>query len=253
MDREHLWKSYQINKDPFSKDKIIESYLPLVKKIVGRMTLKIPPHWDEEDVISYGIIGLIEAVERYIPSKGVKFETFATLRIKGAVLDALRDSTIIPRGLGENLSKVSRAVEKLEQETGAEVSSEQIAAELKMSVKEIDEVMVAFSHLSFVSLHESLHMDGNENEDVMLIDTIPSDSQYDPAEQASWSETKRQLVEAIKSLTDKERLILALYYYEELTLKEIADVLDVSESRVSQLRSRTLLKLRLFMEKGKMN
>lgn len=132
MGMEQLWKSYQANKDMVTRDRIIESYLPLVKKIVGRMSLKLPPHWDNEDVISYGIIGLIEAVERFIPAKGVKFETFATLRIRGAILDALRDSTLIPRALSENLSKVSRIIERLEQEKGMEITSEEIARALDM-------------------------------------------------------------------------------------------------------------------------
>lgn len=251
MGREQLWMTYQGNRDLTTRDKIIESYLPLVKKIVGRMSLKLPSHWDNEDVISYGIIGLIEAVERFIPAKGVKFETFATLRIRGAILDALRDSTLIPRGLSENLSKVSRTIERLEQEQGAEITSEEIAKALNMSVKEVDEIIIAFSHLSCVSLYESLRTDGFDNEDLSLLDTLPAPSQYNPEEQVQWLETKEKLIEAIDELTEKEKLILALYFHEQLTLKEIAHIMDITESRVSQLKSRILLKIRLFLEKGK--
>ncbi|MBS3971203.1 MAG: FliA/WhiG family RNA polymerase sigma factor [Clostridia bacterium] len=251
MGREQLWMSYQGNRDLATRDKIIESYLPLVKKIVGRMSLKLPSHWDNEDVISYGIIGLLEAVERFIPAKGVKFETFATLRIRGAILDALRESTLIPRGLSENLSKVSRTIERLEQEKGAEITSEEIARALNMSVKEVDEIIIAFSHLSCVSLQESLRTDGFDSEDLSLIDTLPAPSQYNPEEQVQWLETQEKLIKAIDELTEKEKLILALYFHEQLTLKEIAYIMDITESRVSQLKSRVLLKIRLFLEKGK--
>ncbi|KUO52520.1 MAG: hypothetical protein APF76_05670 [Desulfitibacter sp. BRH_c19] len=251
MEREQLWKSYQLNKDLLIRDNIIESYLPLVKKIVGRMTLKLPLHWDREDVISYGIIGLIEAVERFIPAKGIKFETFATLRIRGAILDALRDSTIIPRGLSENLSKVSRTIERLEQEMGTETTSEDIAKVLNMSVKEVDGIIMAFAHLSCVSLQESLRIDGTEGEGLALIDTLAAPSMYNPEEQVAWKETQDKLIKAIDELTEKEKLVLAMYFHEQLTLKEIAYIMNITESRVSQLKSKILLKIRLFLEKGK--
>ncbi len=250
MDRERLWHSYQINRDSGYRDKLIESYLPLVKKIVDRMTLKLPPHWDYEDVISHGIIGLIEAVERFNPSKGVKFETFATIRIRGAIIDALRDASLIPRKLSDDLSKVARAIESLEQENGMEASSEQIAEKLNMSVKEVDEILAAFAHLSCISLQETLKFDSSDGEDVLLIDTLSGPEQYEPENQIAWSETKSKLVEAINNLPKKEQIILALYYHEELTLKEIAYIMDITESRVSQIKSKVLLKIRSFLEKG---
>lgn len=219
-----------------------EDYLPLVKYIVGRMQVKLPPFMDQEDLISSGIFGLLDAIEKYDPARGIKFETYATLRIRGAVLDAVRKANWAPRSTYEQLKNYNRTLQQLEQKYGREVSEQEIADEMAVSLEEINRILMDVNTLSVESL-DNFFLTSEEGQ-LTLGDTVEDEDSADPEKEYEETELKEALANAIKRLNEKDRLLLNLYYYEGLTLKEIGQVLEVSESRVSQLHARALNRLR---------
>lgn len=224
-----------------------EDYLSLVKYIVGRMQVKLPPFMDQEDLISSGILGLLDAIKRYDSARGIKFETFATPRIRGAVLDAVRKANWAPRSTYDQLKAYNKALQKLEQKHGREVSNEEIAAEMSVEPKEINRILMDANVLSVESLDNFLL--GDEEGRLTLGDTIEDTTSVHPEKEFEEKEFKEALVKAIKNLNERDQLLLNLYYYEELTLKEIGQVLEVSESRVCQLHARALTRLRGELKK----
>ena len=222
-----------------------EDYLPLVKYIVGRLQVKLPPYMDLEDLISSGIFGLLDAFKKFEPSRGIKFETYATPRIRGAVLDAVRKACWAPRSTYERLKAYNQAVQKLEQQYGTAVSDKQIANEMGIELEEVNKTLLEANSLAVESLDNFLlsAADGN----LTLGDTIQDIESPQPETEYEEKEVQEALKLAIERLNAKDRLLLNLYYYEGLTLKEIGQVLEVSESRVCQLHARALTRL-----KGKM-
>lgn len=223
-----------------------EDYLPLVKHVVGRMQVKAPGYLEQEDLLSYGIFGLLEALEKYEPQRGVKFETFAVPRIRGAVLDAVRKANWLPRSLLDQLKAYTRALEKLEQRHGGEVSPEQVAEEMGISLEELHQLLAQASTQAIESL-ESFLLTKEENS-ITLGDTVADEKSPDPLGLVEERELKEALIKGIERLNEKDRLVLNLYYYEELTFKEIGQVLEVSESRVCQLHARALARLREYLK-----
>ncbi|WP_227767210.1 FliA/WhiG family RNA polymerase sigma factor [Zhaonella formicivorans] len=219
-----------------------EDYLPLVKYIVGRLQVKLPPYLDSEDLLSYGIFGLLEAMAKYDPERGIKFETYATPRIRGAVLDAVRKASWAPRSTWEQVKEYNRVVQKLEQELGGEVPDVLIAKELGISQEELEQLLIEVNSVAVESLENFLL--ATEEGGLTLGDTVIDEKSPNPESILEEQELKAALVQAIERLGEKDRLLLSLYYYEELTLKEIGKVLDVSESRVCQLHARALSRLR---------
>lgn len=219
-----------------------EDYLPLVKYIVGRMQVKLPPFMDQEDLISSGIFGLLDAIKKYDPARGIKFETYATPRIRGAVLDAVRKANWAPRSTYEQLKKYNQTLQRLEQRYGREVSDQEVADEMAVSLEEINRILMDANSLSVESLENFLLT--SEESQLTLGDTVVDENSADPEKEYEEIELKEALASAIKRLNEKDRLLLNLYYYEGLTLKEIGQVLEVSESRVSQLHARALTRLR---------
>ena len=223
-----------------------EDYLPLVKHVVERMQVKAPGYLEQEDLLSYGIFGLLEALEKYEPQRGVKFETFAVPRIRGAVLDAVRKANWLPRSLLDQLKAYTRALEKLEQRHGGEVSPEQVAEEMGISLEELHQLLAQASTQAIESL-ESFLLTKEENS-ITLGDTVADEKSPDPLGLVEERELKEALIKGIERLNEKDRLVLNLYYYEELTFKEIGQVLEVSESRVCQLHARALARLREYLK-----
>lgn len=222
-----------------------EDYLPLVKQVVGRMQIKLPSYLDQEDLLSYGIFGLLEALEKYEPERGIKFETYAIPRIRGAVLDAIRKANWVPRSIWEQLKAYTKALEKLEQQQGGEVSPEQVAAEMGISQEELNQLLAQASTLAMESLENFLLT--KDESSITLGDTVADENSPDPLGLVEEQELKEALAKGIERLNEKDRLVLTLYYYEELTFKEIGRVLDISESRVCQLHARALLRLREYL------
>ncbi len=217
-----------------------EEYLPLVKKIVDRIDIKLPVHWDKEDMIGYGVLGLMEAIKRFQPEKGVKFSTFAAKRIHGAILDALRKDTPLSRTCWKKVRKITDAVDRINRETGKEASIEAIAAEVELNIKEVEEALESLKMLSHISLEKTLGF--TDNEEIKVGDKIRSKDLSE--EILIKNEQIELLTKAMTQLEERQRLILTLYYYEELTLKEIACITNISISRVSQIKSLGLTRLR---------
>jgi RNA polymerase sigma factor for flagellar operon FliA len=218
-------------------------YLPLVKSIVDRLDVKIPSHWDKEDLIGYGILGLMEALGRFQADKGAQFATFASKRIRGSILDALRRDSPLSRNSWQKVQVITDAMEKISGVTGKEASIEEIIHEVAMERTEIEEAMQSFRLMASISVEQTLGFD-----DLAVKDTLKAPLDKSPEEIFIKEEQKKCLIEAIESLEKRQRLVLTLYYYEELNLKEIAAILDVSVSRVSQLKTMALASLRKQLE-----
>jgi RNA polymerase sigma factor for flagellar operon FliA len=226
---------YALSSQPVDRERLILDHLPLLQHIVGRMALDIPGRVERDDLFGWGMLGLIAAADSWDPSRGLKFSTFAFPKVRGAILDELRRLDFLPRGRREKLRELERTVSALEQRTGTPPSPEEIAAALGVPLDEVDEIMHSARVAGCVSIE-----DGPSEELVHMLSDPRSD---DPVGSAEWREMKALLVKAISALPDPERSVITLYYGEELLLKDIGEVLGVTESRVSQIHSRALYRL----------
>lgn len=227
------------------KEIIIEEYIPLVKYIASRISIGKNKVMDYEDLVSYGIIGLMDAMSKFDESKGIKFSSYASIRIKGAIIDEIRKSRPISKGAMDKLNRYNAAVEKLQNTLYREPINEEIAKELNISLMEVGEIENYINYISIVSLEDIIFSD---DEDMTVMGIIEDKNSPSPEESFVNSEKLEVLAEAIENLNEKDRIILNLYYYEGLTLKEIGSVLNVSESRVCQLHSRSIRNLREKMK-----
>ena len=239
-----LWSKYKDNGDPTARDRLILTYAPLVKYVAGRMGTNFPSHVDESDLISYGLLGLIGAIERFDLSRNIKFETYAVTRIKGAILDELRSLDWVPRSVRSMARQIERSSARLENRLHRAPTDEEMAEDLGISLEEFQEALTRISSSSIVALEELWTISSTGTESVALIDTIEDKQSKDPAAVVDINEIKERLAQAISNLPDREKIVIALYYYEGLTLREIGDVLGVTESRVSQLHTKAILRLK---------
>lgn len=238
---DQLWKLYKENGQKDAKEKLIIHYIEIVKIIAGRLYSTYQSHVDYEDLVSYGVIGLIDAVEKFDLSKNVKFETYANIRIRGAVIDQIRSLDWVPRSKRQKFKQLEEAMDRLMIERGESLSDIEMSKALGISMEELGELLGEMSTLSVVSLEEKISENANFS--------IKSESiAFNPEASLDEKETSRILAKAIDSLAEREKMIVSLYYYEELTYKEIADVLGVSESRISQLHTKAILKMKHLME-----
>lgn len=239
---DELWQKYMQTRDKDTRDALIQEYLPLVKQIAGRLSLGLPPQVEEEDLVASGVIGLLEALERFNTSYDTGFKTFATWRIRGAMLDELRKLSWQPRSLFRRLRELQGAEQKLSHQLGREPSTAELATELNWSTEAVDQVYSQMNSHSLVSLESLLFApaaaEGNEE------DLLPAGPFVTPEESVERTERRSVLTGAVDALPERDKLLLALYYKEELTLKEIGMVLKVSTARVSQLHARALRNLR---------
>jgi RNA polymerase sigma factor FliA len=239
-----LWRAYRGNGDPAIRDRLIVTYAPLVKYVAGRLGSGLPAHVDDEDLVSYGLLGLIGAIERYDPDRDVKFETYAIARIRGAIIDELRALDWVPRSVRSRARDIERAIGELEAKLGRVPSDEEIAGKLGLTVEELDESLSEISRSSIAALDELWTISGSGGDQVALIDTIEDTEAPDPQGALSQTELREAIADAIARLPEREKLVVTLYYYEELTLREIGEVLGVTESRVSQLHTKAILRLK---------
>ena len=237
--KEELWKEYQKSKSPGIREQLIIEYSRLVNVVAGRMSMHLGHLVEYDDLVGYGIFGLIDAIDKFELSKGVKFETYASLRIRGAIIDQIRKMDWIPRTIRQKQKKIETAMQELERELGRTPNSEELAKYLEVTVEEVERMISQANLSNLISLDEYLEQGSD-------VHTEPSGRpRFDQPEQVvDRQETKRILAEAIDKLTEKEQKVIALYYFEELTLKEISNVLEVSESRVSQLHTKALKKMK---------
>lgn len=238
--RNHLWKEYISTKNSEIRDKIILEYAPLVKIVAGRLSIYLGYNVEYDDLVGYGIFGLIDAIDKFDYDKGVKFETYASLRIRGAILDQIRKMDWIPRSLRQKQKKMEAAISKIETQYGRPAKDEEIASELGIETEELINWQGQAKITNIISLDEFVEAAGEKE-----VNVIKSNSYEQPESIALRNEIKQQLMDSLETLTDKERKVILLYYYEELTLKEISRILEVSESRVSQLHTKALQKMKV--------
>lgn len=245
---EELWREYRRSRDENIKHDLVLAHLPLVKYLAGRLAVKLPSFIGQEDLESYGVFGLLEAVEKYNPDLGASFKAYAYSRIRGAMIDEIRKLNWIPRTMWQKIQQLNTTRERLQKETGENVTCEALAAAMGITVAELHKLAGQAGLLSFSSLDETVPV--AEGEMIRWGDMIQDPESPDPLEVIEREEGRRLLVEAIEELPEKDRTVLALYYQEGLTLKEIGRVLEVSESRVCQLHTRALNRLRNKLEQA---
>jgi RNA polymerase sigma factor for flagellar operon FliA len=240
-----LWRSYRSKPDDKGlRDRLILTYAPLVKYVAGRLGSGLPAHVEEEDLVSYGLLGLMGAIERYDPERDVKFETYAIARIRGAIIDELRALDWVPRSVRARAREIERAIAILEARLRRPPTDEEIAAQVGIAPDELEESLADISRSSIAALDELWTVSGSGGDQVALIDTIEDIDAPSPESALAETELKEALGEAISRLPEREKLVVTLYYYEELTLREIGEVLGVTESRVSQLHTKAVLRLK---------
>ncbi|MDH3725161.1 MAG: RNA polymerase sigma factor WhiG [Thermoleophilia bacterium] len=239
-----LWRRLKELDDNDARDRLIVNYAPLVKYVAGRMSSALPAHVDESDLISYGLIGLIGAVERYDPDRAVKFETYAVSRIKGAIIDELRSLDWVPRSVRARAREIERKASELEHKLRRVPTDEELAKALDIGLNEFHDTINQISNSSIVALDEMWTVTAAGSETLSLIDTLGDRSAGDPANLLDVTELREGLADAIASLPEREKIVVALYYYDGLTLREIGDVLGVTESRISQLHTKAILRLK---------
>lgn len=239
--KERLLREYAKTKSPQLREQIILEYAPLVKVVAGRLSMYLGYNVEYEDLVSYGIFGLIDAIDKFDCMKEVKFETYASLRIRGSILDQIRKMDWIPRTIRQKQKKIDVVIKEIEQATGRNARDEEIAEGLGISRDEYLEWQSQMKVTGLVSLNEYIEQGSDVSQDYSVHTAARFDS---PEESVEKDELAAILGEALELLTEKERKVITLYYYEDLTLKEISNVLEVSESRISQLHTRALQKMR---------
>lgn len=237
--KERLWIEYNHSKSSAIREQIIIEYVPLVKLVAGRLAIYLGSNVEYDDLVSYGIFGLIDAIDKFDYGKGIKFETYASLRIRGSIIDSIRKLDWIPRSVRQKQKAIDAAIKNVEIEKGYNYSDADVANELGISEDEYLEWLAA-TNVSNVSSLEDFIDQGNE----VKASSNNSYMKIEPEKIAEDNEVKEKLKEALERLTEKEKMVVCLYYYEELTLKEISKAMSVSESRVSQLHSKALKKMK---------
>ncbi|MBN2204044.1 MAG: RNA polymerase sigma factor WhiG [Thermoleophilia bacterium] len=239
-----LWSRYKHHGDQGARDRLILAYAPLVKYVAGRMSNGLPAHIEESDLISYGLLGLIGAIERFDPAREIKFETYAVSRIKGSIIDELRSLDWVPRSVRSKAREIEKACALLENRLHRAPTDQEIAEHIGVSVDEFQVTLSQIATASIVALDELWAISGSDGDQSALIDTIEDPKSNDPSRMLDLSEMKSRLAAAIDALPKREKIVIALYYYENLTLREIGEVLGVTESRVSQLHTKAILRLK---------
>jgi RNA polymerase sigma factor for flagellar operon FliA len=239
-----LWQEFKRTGDRGLRDRLILTYAPLVKYVAGRLGSGLPAHVEEGDLVSYGLLGLIGAIERFDPERDIKFETYAIARIKGSIIDELRSMDWVPRSVRARARDIERAIADLESRLTRAPTDEEIAGKLGITEDEFQDSLLEISRSSIAALDELWASPGSSGDPVALIDTLEDPDAPEPQSAMAHTELREALGEAISRLPEREKLVVTLYYYEELTLREIGEVLGVTESRVSQLHTKAILRLK---------
>ena len=241
---ESLWRDFKSSHDEALRERLILHYSPLVKYVAGRVSVGLPATIEQADLVSYGIFGLIDAIEKFDLECQIKFETYAINRIRGAIIDELRAIDWIPRSVRFKAREVERALGELEARLLRPPSDAELAEELGVSLDDLQETLNQINLVSVVALDELMSVGGEKGESVSLVDTLADAKAADPELSFESEETRHILAQAINHLPERERLVITLYYYEGLTLAQIGQVLGVTESRVCQMHTKAVLQLR---------
>jgi len=244
-----VWEYYRDSPGPEAKQELIMSCMPLVRHVVSRLAAQLPEHLDREDLLEAGIFGMIDAIERYNPREDAKFETYAVLRVRGAVLDELRSRDFVPRSLRKKARQIRQARAALIAQNDRAPSTAALAAALNLNESELEHALAEVENMATVtSLYDQKGGGtGSDEEGFRIVDLIPDPKSSSPAGSIELEEKKRMLASAISELPEQERIVITLYYYENMLLKQIGELFNITESRVSQIRSRALMLLKMKM------
>lgn len=240
---EELWEEYKRTGDQRIREVFVHQYAPLVKYVAGKVAMGMPQSIEFDDLVGYGVFGLLDAIEKFDPSRDIKFKTYAVTRIRGAIYDELRAIDWVPRSIRQKAKELENAIGKLENKLGRAAKDEEIAEQLGIPISEFHQILLKLGSTSIVSLNDTW-FPGDDNDKVSIMETIESRPELNPDTMVEKEEVKKMIVRTIEELPEKEKKVLILYYYEDLTLKEIGEVLDVTESRVSQLHTKAIMRLR---------
>jgi RNA polymerase sigma factor for flagellar operon FliA len=243
LTEDEQWSLYKKSRDPAIRDAFIRQYAPLVKYVAGKVAASMPNSVEFDDLVGFGVFGLLDAIDKFDPDKNVKFKTYAVTRIRGAIFDELRSIDWVPRSVRQKTKEIEEAIVGLESKFGRPPTDPEIAAALGLSEEDLLKTILKISGTSVLSLNDVWYS-GDDSDKISIGESIESPSSLNPDASVEREEIKRVIVQAIKELPEKEQKVLVLYYYEDLTLKEIGQVLDVTESRVSQLHTKAILRLR---------
>ena len=240
---DELWIEYKKTRSPQLRDAFIRQYMSLVKYVAGKVSVGMPSSVEFDDLVGFGQFGLLDAINKYDPEKNVKFKTYAVTRIRGAILDELRQLDWVPRSVRQKSREIEDAIVRVESKLGRTASDEEVAEELGISVNELQQTVMKVSGTSVLSLNDVWYA-GDDNDNMSIGNNIESPSSLNPDVIAEREEIKKVIAQAISELPEKEKMVIVLYYHEDLTFKEIGEVLEVSESRISQLHTKANLRLR---------
>ncbi len=243
MTEEELWKQYRKNHGQEIRNTLIRQYAPLVKYVAGKVSIGMPQNVDFDDLVGFGFFGLFDAIEKFDPGKHVKFKTYAVTRIRGSIFDELRSIDWVPRSVRQKTREIEETIQSLEADLGRSASDTEIAKAMNMSLEQYNQLVLKVRGTSILSLND-VWFTGDDSDKVSIQDSIESPSSLQPESIAEKDEIRRVIIQAIHELPEKEKKVLVLYYYEDLTLKEIGRVLEVTESRISQLHTKAIMRLR---------
>jgi RNA polymerase sigma factor for flagellar operon FliA len=243
FDEEELWKRFTKSKEQDIRDYFVLKYAPLVKYVAGKISIGMPQSIEFDDLVSYGVFGLIDAINKFDFNRGIKFKTYAMTRIRGAIFDELRSIDWIPRSIRQKAKQIEQVISELENKLGRTVEDDEIAQELGISNEEFQSLLNKLSGTSMLSLNDIWYL-GDDSDELSILETLEAPDTMNPDVMIEKEEIRDYIIDAIKKLPDKEKKVIVLYYYEDLTLKEIGEVLEVTESRVSQLHTKAIMRLR---------
>ncbi len=249
-DLKRLWREYRRTHDKALRDRLLLTYAPLVKFVAGRLGSRLPAHVDKDDLVSSGLLGLVGAIERFDPIRNVMFETYAITRIRGAILDELRAIDWVPRSVRARTHEIERAMAALEAQLHRTPTDSEIAESIGITEAELDNSLTDIAHSFIATLDDARTSPNSDGDSVALIDTIEDTEGPKPQAALDETETREALAQSIAALPEREKIVITLHYYEELTLREIGEVLDVTESRISQLHTKAILRLRSRLTAG---
>lgn len=242
-EEDKLWAEYKKNHSPALRDKLIRKYMPLVKYVAGKVSVGLPASMEFDDLVGFGQFGLLDAINKYDLDKQVKFKTYAVTRIRGAIFDEMRQLDWVPRSVRQKSKEIEDAISELESRLGRAASDSEIAKQMNLSEDEYHQTIMKISGTSVLSLNDLWYSD-DDSDHLSIGDSIESPQSLNPDVQVEREEIRRVIIQAINELPEKEKLVIILYYHEDLTFKEIGQVLEVSESRISQLHTKASLRLR---------
>lgn len=240
-----LWRRYHQQGDSEAENALIEQYLPLVSSIVARLAMTLPDHVDHDDLYSAGLVGLLQAVRNYDPTCGASFETYARVRVRGAMLDELRKMDWVPRTVHEKAKKIQGVMAELEQTLGRSPTEAQMAKALDISVSEYGKLLTEIRPAAFICLDTV----SSEDDTGDLYEVVANSADENPLEQISQRELKQVILERLKELPDMQRKVLALYYGEDMHLREIAEAVGLTESRICQIHAQAILSIRAYIQR----